>query len=216
MIRHDLLLLALWARVDTLSVVTTGSTTLGASGSTYTRASGSFITDGFAPGMETLDWNSALRVVEKVEALTLTVDSAPTAASQASGRTLAVGPPSRFAHENVHFDPTQGYPWLEDALISGPTRQLTTGTSEATIEWDPIYRLWVHVPENVGSLAALKYVDALLLHLRSNTSVTLTGGATVHVRTDAGPYVGAIVRQRPGFVTALLTVNMRQHLLNAA
>lgn len=217
MIRHDLLLLAIWDRVDTLSVVTTGSATLGATGSTYTRAAGSFITDGFAPGMETtVSWSVQRRVITRVEALTLTVSEAPTASSETAGRTLSVAKPSRFSHEGVHFDPTQGAPWFEDVLVSGPQRQLTTGTSEATIEFDPVYRLWVHVPENVGSLAAYKYVDALLLLFKSNTSFSLSNGQSVHVRTDAGPFIGPLTHNRPGFMTVRVDINLRQHLLNAA
>jgi hypothetical protein len=46
--------LALRGRVLTLSVATTGTTSLAATATGYTRAAGSFVTDGFKPGMEVL------------------------------------------------------------------------------------------------------------------------------------------------------------------
>ena len=67
--------LALRARAEGLVVCTTGVMALAATTSGYTRASGSFVADGFAIGQEIVPASFATntpRVVKAVSALTLT------------------------------------------------------------------------------------------------------------------------------------------------
>lgn len=220
MIDHVLLAQALSDRLEDLEVVTTGSITLSASGSTYARSSGSFLTDGFMVGMETLDWNGTRAVVEVVGALTLTVNASLPTSSAAAGRSLVVGVPEHFAYENIHFDPASlaGAPWFEEEMVSGPGSQTTIGGSGSsrTVEHDPLLNLFVHVAENTGIEAVRKYADAVCALFSPNYAFTLSDGTAVRVRTDTAPYSGPLRRQRPGYVTVRVTIPLRTHLVTAA
>ena len=100
---------------------------------TYVRASGSWITDGFYPGMEVLAAgftnasNNVLSVVKVATALVLTVDANLTTEASAAGRSLTVGLPSRIAPENIEFTPDQGKPYIEENFLPGATEQITVG-----------------------------------------------------------------------------------------
>src|SRR6185503_14232379 len=91
--------LALRNRAIGLVVCTTGSTSLSATTTGYHRAAGSFITDGFQPGMETLPsgWsvtgNNARCVITQVTASDLTIDGGRSVEAAGSGKTIAVGLP---------------------------------------------------------------------------------------------------------------------------
>lgn len=215
---HDLQL-SLRARAVTLSVVTTGSATLAATGSTFTRTTGSFLTDGFSVGMEVTGTgfgatNNAEHVVTDVAALTLTVSGTLDTETASAGRTLSVGLPSRRAWENIGFDPTPGYPWAEEQFIPGPTRVPTVGDN-GTIVAEPIYALRVHTPENTGIGAPNRYADALWAHFKPGTQVDLTNGDTAEVRRDTGPFRGQILRTLPGWVTVPVSFPLRLYTINS-
>lgn len=219
MIDYDDLQKSLRSRALTLSVATTGSTTLGSTGSTFTRAAGSFLTDGFAVGTEVVGTGfdattNAEHVVTAVATLTLTVSGTLTTLSQSSGRTLAVGLPSRRAWQNIAFDPEPGTPWVEEQFIPGPTRVPTIG-SNGTIVAEPIYNLTVHTPEDTGIGAPNKYADALWAHFKPGTQVTLSNGDTAEVRRDTGPYRGQMLRTRPGWVTVPVSFPLRLYTINS-
>ena len=219
MIDYQDLQLALRAHVETLSVVTTGTTTLGATGSTFTRSAGSFITDGFSAGMEVTGTgfgatNNAAHIVTAVAALSLTVSGTLDTEVAAGSRSLAVGLPSRRAWENIGFDPEPGYPWIEEQLVPGPTRVPTIGTN-GTIVAEPIYGITVHAVENTGIGAANRYVGALWEHFKPGTQVNLTNGDTAEVRRDTGPFPSPKLRTRPGWVTVPVSFPLRLYTINS-
>lgn len=85
-------------RALTLVVATTGSTDLGANAAGYTRATGSFITDGFAAGMEVIGTGfggsvGAAGIADTPTALALPIIGGRTVTAPAAARTLAVALP---------------------------------------------------------------------------------------------------------------------------
>jgi len=201
--------LALRTKALSLSVSTCSGVNLSASGSIFTRASGSFITDEFSIGMELTAAgfseaaNNDTFVVTNVGATQITVDGSLTTESAGSGKTLTVGLPSNRAWENVKFEPTTDAPWVEEQLIPGPTRQITVGPL-GTIESRLLYQISVHCVENKGIGAPTRYADALMDLFAPRTEITF-GSEIARVRTDTGPYRGQMLRVVPGWVTIPVT-----------
>ena len=212
--------LALRTRALTLSVASCSGVNLSASGSVFTRASGSFLTDGFSAGMEVASTgfsaaaNAGPFTIMDVAALTLTVDGDLTTEAAASGRTLTVGLPSRRAWENISFEPTTNSPWIEEQLIPAGTRQISVGPY-GTLETRVLYSLHVHALEDTGIGAPTRYADALLTLFTPRTQITF-GSDTARVRTDTGPYRGQLLRRRPGYATVPVTFPLEIWSANTA
>lgn len=218
MISYDEIQLALRARALTLEVATTGSITMSVSGSGFTRATGSFIDDGFRRGMEVLgagftnSANNARHVLTNVTATVLSTDTTVAEAS-GSGKTVSVPLPQYRAWENVEFEPVPGWPWVEEQLLPGPLPQITFGAS-GLLEARPIYNLQVHVPENVGIGAPNRYADGLLQHFAPLTAMTTASGDGLRVRTDAGAFRGQMIRRLAGWMTVPVSIPCRLRTLN--
>lgn len=210
---------AIRTQLLTMEAATTGSISLEATSDGFVRTTGSFLTDGFEPGMEVAATgfgqaaNNANWVVEQVEALTLHVTGL-TAEDAASGRTLTAGLPSDRAWENVGFEPTPGTPYVEENFLSGPSTQLTNGTDEATVQVDPLYVVNIFAPENLGMEAASRYADAVLEAFKPNTSFNLSNGDALRVRTDTGPSRGQLTQRKPGWATVPVTIAFRLFTTN--
>jgi hypothetical protein len=202
--------LALRSKALTLTVSTTGAMSLSATTSGYTRTTGSFLADGFAPGMEVIPAgfaSSTPRVITAVSALSMTVNATLAAQAAAGGRSLTVGLPSSRAWENVAFQPTAGIPWVREEFLPGPTSQETMGPL-GELEATPMYSLYVNVAAETG-LTAKRYVDALRVLFAPRTPITLANGDTLRVRADTGPYAGQLQQSTPGFATQPLTIPLR-------
>jgi hypothetical protein len=216
MIDHTTVLLALRAKLLTLSVVTTGSTQISATATGYARASGSFVTDGFRVGMEvygsgfTTGTNNRAKTLTGVTALTLTC--ADCAVESAGTRTVAVTLPTQRAWTNVAFAPTAAEPYVEEAYLPGPMVRTGLGPT-AYLEVLPQYVVRVYVPAGTGVDAALQYADALLSHFAPNTSLTVSG-STLVVRGDVAPFAGQVISTVPGFAVVPVTVPLRLRTTN--
>lgn len=190
---HHVVLLALRARAATLSVCTTGSVTLAATTTGYTRTTGSFITDGFAPGMELTVagfTSNPVDTLTRVEALTLTVATARTAEAGNSGRTLSVGLPGTCVYENLPpvTAPVVGKPYVVEQYLPGPRGQHVFGGTGGLVDGFPQYLVTFYVPFKTQALAAFSYADALLTLFPPRQSITLSTGEMLRVRTDTGSY----------------------------
>lgn len=229
MIAYSAMRRALRTRLLTLSVADTGSTTLGVnSASGYTRASGSFLDDGFALGMEVVasgftGENAGRGVVTGVEALTLTVraydlaevdgqytatDRTLTTEGASSGRSIVAGLPLARVWEGRKAQLALGVPFVEEQLLGGPTfrpGQTPNGHVEAT----PFYTIRFNVDENTGADALDLYADAFEALFAAGQAVTLGNGDTVRVRGDTGPFRGQILPTGDGFASLLATVPLR-------
>jgi len=215
-INHKAIVTALGDHLLDLSVCTTGSITVTVTSTAYTRASGSFVTDGFEPGMEVAGTgfneseNNSAKTILGVSALSLTCSGLT--AEGAGSRTLSVGLPAGQAWENVHYEPTTGDPWIEENYLPGPMEQITLG-SFGELEVFPTYVIKVYTPINVGMSAIRSYVDAILSHFAPRTELTVANHA-VMVRTQPAPYSGQILRLDSGFVVCPVTVPLRVRTAN--
>lgn len=210
--------LALRVHLRTLSVCTTGSTTLSATATGYARSSGSFIADGFAEGLELTAsgfsnaLNNGAHVVTGVTATALTCDGGNATESAAAGRTLAVGVPSRIAWEGSETERLPGWPHFQEQYIPGPAPQITLGPL-GQLELTPQYQVQVHVPEDRGVLGARRYSDALKKHFAPRTAIAV-GGDTLRVRADGGPFGGQVVTRVSGWIVAPITFPLRIRTAN--
>jgi hypothetical protein len=202
--------LALRAKLLTLIVTTTGPISLAATTTGYARASGSFVTDGFAAGMEVTPVGFATnipRVITAVSPLSLTVSGTLTAEAAAGSRSLTVGLPSQRAWENVAYQPTAGVPWVREEFLPGPTSQVTMGP-QGELEGTPMYAIYVNAAAETG-LTAKRYVDALRVLFAPRTKILVANVGTLQVRADTGPYAGQLQNSTSGFATQPFTVPLR-------
>jgi hypothetical protein len=202
-----------WAK--TLVVATTGVLALAATASGYTRTSGSFVDDGFWPGMEITPAGfiaNTPRVITDVSALVITVSGVVTPEAAAGGRSLAVGLPSSRAWENTAFQPTAGVPWVREEFLPGPTAQVTLGP-QGELEATPMYALHVHVAAD-SRLAPKRYVQALRVLFAPRTAIPLPNGDVLRVRSDTGPYAGQLQQSQPGFAVQPFTIPLRIRSFN--
>lgn len=219
MISVEQLRTALRTRVLTASVATTGSISMSVLNGVFVRSSGSFLTDGFRPGMELkasgfgVTANNGLAVVVQVTAIAIKVDRVLTTDAEAGGRTLAVGMPSRGTTQNVTFDPTPGSPWWEEELVALPVIQTSVGPL-GNIETTALYFAKVHVPEGMGPEAADAYAGTIMGLFPPRTAVTLSGGDVARVLPASGPYAKPGMHLRPGFYTVPVVVPVWLQTLN--
>lgn len=202
-------LLAFRNRAIALVAGTTGATDLAATSTGYTRLAGSFVTDGFYPGMELVPTGFTQTdpgVITRVQALTLTIDGGRTVQASGSGRTLVVGLPAQRAWENVHFDPDGAdRPYAEDSFSPGPS-ELISGPARGGMVIES--GLWIckyYGLSNYADIGILKLVDALKARFTSGTPLT-AGSNTVRVGEKPGPWAGKILPQGNGRSVCLLTV----------
>jgi hypothetical protein len=202
--------LALRSKAMTLTVATTGTTSLAATASGYTRTTGSFMDDKFATGMEVTPAgfsSNTPRVITAVSALAITVSGTVPVQAAAGGRSLTVGLPSSRAWENVAFQPTAGVPWVREEFLPGPTGQATVGPF-GRLDAFPMYALHIHVKDETG-LTVKRYVNALRVLFAPRTKIPLPTSGTLAVRSDTGPYAGQLQQSQPGFVVQPFTIPLR-------
>lgn len=215
---------ALRTKLLTLSVATTGSVSLAATTTGYTRTTGSFVTDGFLPGMEITPAgfaNNSRAVITEVAALTITAKrivattangattyalGALTAESAAGGRSLTVGLPLNRAWENDEFEPTAGIPWIREEYLPGPNSQITIGPF-GEVEGEPQYVIHFNLPAGTR-LTAKRYTHAGRVLFAPRTQIPITGG-TLRVRADTAPLTGQLLPSQPGFVDQPLTIPLK-------
>lgn len=224
MIDHSANRLALRSLALTLSVATTGSTTLSATATGYARASGSFITDGFVAGMEAVPAGfpqTTPGLIDNVTATTMTIRGGRTVATANSGRSLSVGLPAirffgnRKPRENgVEIDsPKQGRWFVEEDYVPGPTRKVTLGAL-GEVEAFPSYFVKLYCPENTGTLAMDALTAALLDLYAPTTSLSVTAGDSLTVRTDPAPSLSQLLPGPPGWAFQSVQVPCRARSRN--
>ncbi len=200
--------LALRAKLATLVVATTGSTALEATATGYARASGSFLADGFAIGMEVTPvafTQTDPGVITGISALTMAIAGGRAVQASGSGRSLQAGLPSRREYENVSFTPTAGAPYVREQYVPGPGTKITYGPT-GIVEYLPLYVPQIHVPSGVGVGAADAYADALITLFAPGTPITLAAGSELRVRGDSTPSSGQLLQSSPGFALVPVTV----------
>ncbi len=208
MVDDEMIQLALRTRAKQLSLVTTGSVTLAATATGYSRSSGSFLTDGFVVGMEVTPSGFASNVVgtiTAVAALTLTINGGRTVESAGAGRSLAVGLPADVAWENIPFSATTGKPYIGEQYAPGPQSQITVGPL-GTIRMSGLYVLDVYVPANTGISADGKYSKGLKNLFPPRYAITLSNGDVLRVNHNPAPYRGQRRQPVPGYSWIPVTI----------
>ena len=221
MTSHEEILLALRARLVTLSAVTTGATDLSATSTGYARAAGSFLTDGFAEGMEVTPTGftqTATGVVAaNITALALPITGGRTVQAVGAGRSIACLLPTARAWENRHFVPVAGAPWVEEDYLPGPVAQVTVGPL-GDVETLPQYVVKLYGLPKTGTGALYRLADALLLLFPPRLAITLTSGDVLRVcggRNSAGesagpaPYRSQLMQDAAGFAVVVVTIPLR-------
>lgn len=209
--------LALRNRALGVSVVTTGSTNLSATSAGYARSAGSFVTDGFYPGMEVLPSgfgvNGGRGVVQKVAALLLTIYDGCEVEAEASGRTLTVGFPNVRVFDNLPAvdgttvldeGPVRDRPFVIEDFIPA-THTLETMARNGIVTETGLYVLKLFVKENVGASALRKYVQALKALFAPGQGITVTD-AQAWVSGDVAPFESQIRNDKPGWANITLTI----------
>lgn len=209
MIDHTAYHLACRAKALTLTVATTGSITQEATATGYARATGSYLTDGFAVGQQITDISGFTQtsacVIIGVTATTIAVEGGRTVQASGAGRTLTVGLPASRSWENVEFTPTTGTPYVEEQYVPGPTALEAFGPNGMIVA-RPMYVLHVYVKSNTGISGDGKYADKLITLFAPGTAITLASGDDFSVRADAGPYRGQ--RTNPATGWSMVPVNV--------
>ncbi len=217
---HTAAQLALRARLLTLQVATTGSLSLSATAGGYTRASGSFLADGFVAGMEVTAsgfgtaGNNGAHLVTAVSALAMEVRPALTAEGASAGRVLTAGVPAKRIYENIDAQPVQGLWYLEEQYDMQPPQLRSLPYNGGDAEQTGLYTVRVYGPTDVGPSALSKWADAALALFKPGTIITTPAGQVIRVRGDSGPYRGAIRPDTPGWAVCTITIPWRARYTN--
>lgn len=216
MIDHFANTLALRAHAFACVIATTGTTTLEANAAGYVRASGSFLTDGFAVGMEVTPAGfpqTSVGRITAVTALTLTINGGRTVAASAGARSLTAYLPAMRGYENVAITPVADTPYVTEEYLPGGGLDVITMGTNSDLEARPTYVLTLFAPQNTGIGALRKSLDALLEHFAPKTAIPV-GTDTLRVRGDVGPSSTAIRQLESGWAFAQLTVPLRLRTAN--
>jgi hypothetical protein len=191
-IAHTDLQYALRKKLQTLLVCTTGSVALSATATGYARAGGSFLVDGFQPGMEVAPSGFTFNLFGTITAvtdLTMTIAGGRTAEVAAGGRSVIVGLPSQQVWENRVFTPTTGAPYVEEQYIPGP-KSLDSIGPNGIVTLEPMYSPRIYVPSNTNIGADGRYADAIEALFAPRTLIPLPTGELLYVRGTPAPFRG--------------------------
>jgi hypothetical protein len=213
--------LAFRNRAITLSVSTTGSTTLSATALGFARSSGSFITDGFAQGQEIASTgfsaaNNAAKVITGVTAQFLTIRGGCAVQSATAGRTITVGLPSHRAWENEKFEQSDaaGFPYIAEQFVPATSELKTIMGQGGTIEETGLYVLSLYGLSGFGQAGIRKYVNALKALYAPGTNLT-AGSHTLKVRGDTSTSAGQIIPLGNEWSVVQIRIPWRAFSINA-
>lgn len=154
-------------RLLTLLLATSGAISdVSVAGSAYTRASGSWITDGFAQGDEIMasgfgvSGNNGRAVIVTLTALVMTVDRVLTTESAGASVTIKAELPQGRKWEGVTYQPQVGVPYIDESVrpIADVTRSIGGQTVQHVISLDA--RL--NYPAGYGTLAVERMAGKIL------------------------------------------------------
>jgi hypothetical protein len=185
----------------------------------FTRASGSFLTDGFAAGMELLSAgfstaNNGRFVVQSVTATTVTVTGVLSNQASGSGRSLTVGIPILRALENTEFEPVSGRPYWREEFVPATTSQVHYPADGGMVEETGIYFGKYYGLKGKGSLAIRRTMQALKESFAPGTELVTSAGDAVRIRGRPGPTTGQILPLEGGWSVCTISVPWRAYSEN--
>ena len=211
--------LAFRARLATLVVCTTGSMTLAATATGFSRTAGSFVLDGFSVGMELRPAgfpSNAPALIEAVSPLTLTVRGSSAPAAAASGRTLSVALPLFVIYENGPvFSPVQGRHFVELQNVEQPSELLSFPAQGGTREDRGIFVVRWYGIAGMGKLGLERCTDAVKSLFSSGSAFAAGDGSFVRVRGDTGPSASQLQSRPAGFALIAVSIPWRRYASNA-
>ncbi|HEY6965902.1 MAG TPA: phage tail terminator-like protein [Burkholderiales bacterium] len=187
---------------------------VGASGSVLSRASGSWITDGFGVGDEVMvagfaaAQNNGRALVTAVTAADLTLDKALTTEAAGPAITVTAGLWQGRAWEGMPYAPTRGAPYVSETLraISSQVRALGVG---GTIAHTLLGTLVLFYPAGRGTLAVERMAGAIMKHLKPGTSLSYGTSAGVVTEASRAPLL-----QEPDWISCPVLITMAAHTTN--
>ncbi len=214
---HEQAQLALESRLRAVVVATTGSQSLAATTTGYTRATGSFLTDGFAAGMEVTPagfTQTALGVITAVDDLTMTIDGGRTVQSAGAGRSLIAGLPALRAWENLDLEPITGRPYVEGDYVPATRDLRTIPSTGGVVEDTGLYIVKWYGIAGTGLLALSRAANALLALFRPGDVLALADSTTLRIRETPAPYRGQARADAPGWAVVTVTIPWRLYSTN--
>ncbi|CAB4180571.1 Protein of unknown function DUF4128 [uncultured Caudovirales phage] len=212
---HPDLRAAFRARLLTLVKASAGTlTNVGASGSAYTRASGSFIADGYSVGDEIVvagfsnAANNGRTLVSAVTTLALTVEKSLTTEAAGPSVTLDAGLWQGRAWEGFAYAPVRGQPYLSESMraITSQVRALGDGGTIAHVLAGIAV---LYYPAGRGTLALERMAGAIMKHLKPGTSLTYGTSTSVVTEASRSPLL-----QEPDWISCPVIVSMAAHTTN--
>lgn len=187
--------LALRAKLKTL-VIASSAGNIAAVATGFTRASGSFITEGFYPGFEVTQLGfpkNITTLITDVSDLAIKTADAPTVAGAAIGQTLSsLLPVYRRWGKNLRSDtPPTDRPYILETYQPAPSVLLGQAVG-GTIEKNALYIVqWFGLP-NLGDESLTVPAEAIIALFAHPLQLPLATGQNVRVRGDMLPFYSIV------------------------
>lgn len=166
--------LGIRARVLATVVASTGSITLTATTSGYTRDAGSFITDGFVVGLEVTPLGfsaNTVDVIDSVTDLTITTKRARAAQASGAGRSLTAYLPQTHALNGDTVQLRPGYPAWREEFVPAPPETITMSPNGGRTNDSGLYFATLILGQEYGDLAMDAMTSAILARFTSGTQI---------------------------------------------
>lgn len=200
------------SRLLTLSLVATGAlTNVSAGGTALTRASGSWIADGFTEGDEvmvagfSLAANNGRALVKSATALVLTLEKTLSTEAAGASVTVSAGLWQGRAWEGMPYAPVRGAPYFSESMraVSSQVRALGAG---GTIAHAMRGALVLYYPAGRGTLSVERMAGAVMKHLKPGTSLVYGTSAGVVTEASRSPLL-----QEPDWISCPVIVSVAAH-----
>jgi hypothetical protein len=200
--------------------VTTGiQTNISANGSTITRASGSFLANGFQVGEEVTfsGWlngaNNGVGMIESLTASTMVIADRTFVTEVAGGPvTVEVKVPALRKYENRALKTVVGRPYLVEKLVfPTPTQRQSIGPV-ARVKVPGVYEIQLFYPPNMGTVPIDSMASGLVLWFHSGVPpLPLENGSYLHLRSASR--LGAI-REEPTKCSVTVSIAFDSYITN--
>lgn len=207
--------LALRSIAEAVVVAETGSTSLAATKTGFTRATGSFVDDGFVEGMQiTADGfpgaiDGTYHIASVADLAITTVEAVPASAAAAGSRSIIAGYPATRLYTNA---PEQRIPvtgWsVRDAFQHSTIDAVHLGRGGATDETG-LYILTLFGLIHTGTAAMYAMATALGRAFHVDLSVGLADDTTLRIGRNPGPFAGQVRHLESGVPFLVLTIPWR-------
>lgn len=186
--------IGLQTRVLGTVIATTGSTTLAATATGYTRASGSFLDDGFLIGMEATPAGFAANgrsVIRDVSASEIVIAGARAVEVASGSRSLTAYLPARRAHDST-LDPIAGQSSLRTEFVPATLETISMAPNNGNALETFAFFVTLYAPTDAGPDLFDVTLDAVLARLSSGTIID-AGAHTLSVMWKPGPHRGQVL-----------------------